>query len=99
MSALEEVDGGFNLQSTDGKFQCSEFKKMQNNGVIRGKYECKATTSHPTTANGQSGTTSSTGSSSGSGSSASSSGAAVANMANIPIAGVAAAFYAVAQFL
>lgn len=100
MNSLQEVDGGFNLQSTDGKFQCSEFKKMQSNGVIRGKYMCKASTSHPTTANGQSGTTggSSTTGSSASGS-ASSSGVAVANMANVPMAGVAAAFYALAQLL
>lgn len=98
MSALEEVDGGFNLQSTDGKFSCSEFKKMQSNGVIRGKFECKASTSNPTTAGGASGTTGSS-SSSSSGGSSTSSGAAVANMANIPVAGVAAAFYALAQFL
>lgn len=99
MNALEEVDGGFNLQSTDGKFKCSEFKKMQQNGVIRGKYECKASTSNPKTAGGASGTTGSTGSSSGSGSSSTSSGAAVANMANMPVAGVAAVFYALAQLL
>jgi len=96
MSALEEVDGGFNLQSTDGKFKCSDFQKMHGDGVIRGKFECKASTSNPTTAGGQSGTSSS---SSGSGSSATSSGAAVANMANVPVAGVAAAFYALAQLL
>lgn len=97
MGALEEVDGGFNLQSTDGKFKCSEFQKMHSNGVIRGKYTCDATTSHPTTAGGKSGTTSST--SSGSGSSSTSSGAAVANMVNVPAAGIAAAFYALVQLL
>lgn len=89
------------MQSTDGKFQCSTFKKMQSEGVIRGKYDCKSTTNHPTTAGGMSGTTTSSGggSSSGSGASSTSSGAAVANMVNVPVAGVAAAMYALAQLL
>lgn len=87
------------MQSTDGKFQCSTFKKMQSNGVIRGKYDCESTTDHPTTAGGQSGTTTSTGGSSGSSGSSTSSGAAVANMVNVPVAGVAAAMYALAQLL
>ncbi|KAJ6108054.1 hypothetical protein N7523_009377 [Penicillium sp. IBT 18751x] len=94
MGALQEVDGGFNVQSTNGTFACDTFKKMQSDGVIRGTYNCKATTPDPTTSNGKSGTSSSTSSSS---TSATSSGAASALA--IPATGVAAFFLAFAQFL
>ncbi|KAJ5665732.1 uncharacterized protein N7477_008180 [Penicillium maclennaniae] len=94
MGALQEVDGGFNVQSTNGTFACTTFKKMQSDGVIRGTYNCKATTPDPTTSNGKSGTTSST---SSSGTTATSSGAA--SSLAIPATGVAAFFLAFAQFL
>lgn len=96
MGSLQEVDGGFNLQSTDGKFSCNTFHKLKEDGTIKGTYHCKEVTSNPTTANGKSGTATSTG---GGASSTSSTGAAVANMVNVPVAGVAAAFYALAQLL
>ncbi|KAJ5133944.1 hypothetical protein N7448_001035 [Penicillium atrosanguineum] len=94
MGALEEVDGGFNVQSTNGTFSCTTFKKMQGDGVIRGTYNCKATTPDPTTSNGKSGTSSS---STSSGTSATSSGAA--SSLAIPATGIAAFFFAFAQFL
>ncbi|KAJ5673947.1 hypothetical protein N7462_009386 [Penicillium macrosclerotiorum] len=95
MDSLEDVEGGFNLQSTDGNFSCSTFKKMQEDNVIKGTYKCAANTSDPTTANGKSGTTSGSSSSS----SSTSSGAAVANGAALPVAGLAALFYGLAQLL
>lgn len=94
--SLEEVAGGFNLQSTNGKFNCDTFKKMRGD-VIRGTYKCHANETNPTTSNGKSGTGSST-SSSGSGSSTSS-GAAVANGVTMGAAGIATFFYAIAQLV
>ena len=83
------------MESTDGKFECSDFKKLKDSGVIQGTYNCDATNPDPTTSNGNSGTA--TGSSSSS--STTSSGAASANGVAVPVAGVAAAFYALAQLL
>jgi hypothetical protein len=94
MGSLEEVDGGFNVESTNGTFECSSFKKLKSDGVIRGTYKCDASTSDPTTANGKSGTSSSTSSSS---TSATSSGAA--SSLAVPATGLAALFLAFAQFL
>lgn len=95
MGSLQEVDGGFNVESTNGTFQCSSFKKLKGDGVIRGTYKCDASTNDPTTANGKSGTSSS--SSTSSTSSATSSGAA--SSLAVPATGLAAFFIAFAQFL
>lgn len=95
MGTLEEVDGGFNVQSTNGTFDCKTFDKLKDNNTIRGTYNCKATTPDPTTANGKSGTGTT---SSGSSSSSTSSGAASANYA-VPATGVAAFFLAIAQLI
>jgi hypothetical protein len=95
MGSLEEVDGGFNVQSSNGTFSCKNFKELQDNHTIRGTYKCEATTNDPTTSNGKSGTTSSTSSSA---SSSSSSGAASANFA-APATGAAALFFAIAQLI
>ncbi|KAJ5231567.1 Protein ecm33 [Penicillium citrinum] len=92
--SLKEVSGGFNLQSTDGKFNCDTFDKMKND-IIHGKYNCDAKKDNPTTSNGKSGTSSS--SSSSSGSSSTSSGAAVVNSGSVSAAGIATVFYAIAQ--
>lgn len=92
--SLKEVSGGFNLQSTDGKFNCDTFDKMKND-IIHGKYNCDAKKDNPTTSNGKSGTSSS--SSSSSGSSGTSSGAAVVNSGSVSAAGIATVFYAIAQ--
>ncbi|KAJ5355449.1 Protein ecm33 [Penicillium cataractarum] len=94
LASLTDVEGGFNLQSTDGTFNCTHFASIRKT-VIKGTYHCDAKTSDPTTSTGKSGTSSSSGSSS----SATSSGAAVANGASIAVGGVAAFFYAVAQLL
>lgn len=94
LDGLTDVEGGFNLQSTDGTFNCTHFENIRKT-VIKGTFKCDAKTSNPTTSNGKSGTTSSTGSSS----SATSSGAAVANGASMAVGGVAAFFYALAQLL
>ncbi|KAJ5907869.1 hypothetical protein N7495_000551 [Penicillium taxi] len=98
LGSLERVAGGFNLQSTEGKFECSTFKTLQSEGVIKGTYSCKATTNNPTTSSGKSGTSSSTTSSSTAAASTST-GAASINGVAVPVAGVAAAFYAFAQLL
>ncbi|KAJ5474963.1 Protein ecm33 [Penicillium diatomitis] len=98
LNGLNDVEGGFNLQSTDGNFSCNHFDNLRKN-VIKGKYKCDAKTNKPTTSNGNSGTASSSGSSSSGSSSATSSGAAVANGASVAVTGVAAFFYAVAQLL
>ncbi|KAJ5570496.1 uncharacterized protein N7459_009926 [Penicillium hispanicum] len=92
--SLEEVKGGFNLQSSHGKFNCSTFNSMRGD-VIKGKYDCKATTNDPTTSNGKSGSSTSSGSSS----TGTSSGAAVANGVAMPVAGIAAFFYALVQLI
>lgn len=63
--------------------------------VIKGKYDCKATTNDPTTSNGKSGSSTSSGSSS----TGTSSGAAIANGVAMPVAGVAAFFYALVQLI
>ncbi|CEJ62027.1 Putative Protein ecm33 [Penicillium brasilianum] len=94
LAGLTDVEGGFNLQSTDGTFNCSHFASIRKT-VIKGTYECDASSSNPTTSNGKSGTSSSSSSSSTS----TSSGAAVVNGASIAVGGVAAFFYAVAQLL
>ena len=85
------------MQSTHGNFSCSDFKKLKNEDVIKGKFSCNATNDNPTTANGTSGTGS--GTSSGSGSSSTSSGAAYFNGANVPVVGIAAVFGALASML
>lgn len=94
LDGLTDVEGGFNLQSTDGTFNCTHFQSIRKT-VIKGTYHCDANTTNPTTSNGKSGTSSGSSSSS----SATSSGAAVANGASMAVTGVAAFFYAVAQLL
>ncbi|KAJ5176331.1 Protein ecm33 [Penicillium canariense] len=95
LADLEDVEGGFNLQSTDGTFNCTHFQSIRQT-VIKGTFKCAAKTSDPTTSNGKSGTTSSTTSTS---SSSTSSGAAIANGASMAVGGVAALFYALAQLV
>jgi hypothetical protein len=94
LDGLTDVEGGFNLQSTDGTFNCTHFQSIRKT-VIKGTYHCDANTTNPTTSNGKSGTSSGSSSTS----SATSSGAAVANGASMAVTGVAAFFYAVAQLL
>lgn len=93
LSALTEVKGGFNMQST-GNFSCNAFKTLRENNVIRGTYTCKASTTDPTTSDGSSGTTTST-TSSGTSSATSSDSASVMNVANLPALGLAAIIGAV----
>lgn len=92
---LENVKGGFNIQST-GDFDCDGFDKKHKNKVIRGSYTCSAKKSNPKSKNGQSGTSSGTASKS---SSTSSEGAAPGNVANVPTMGMAAIFGALLQFV
>ncbi|KAF3401611.1 Protein ecm33 [Penicillium rolfsii] len=94
LDGLTDVEGGFNLQSTDGTFNCSHFQNIRKT-VIKGTYKCDANTTNPTTSNGKSGTSSGSSSTA----SATSSGAAVANGASMAVTGVAAFFYAVSQLL
>ena len=82
------------MQST-GNFSCDPFKKMNQNKVIRGKFQCKGDAQNPKTKSGESGTSSGSGSSS----SETSSGAAVVdNVANMPAMGMAAFFGYLLQF-
>lgn len=91
---LENVKGGFNIQST-GDFDCDGFDKKHKNNVIRGSYTCSAKKSNPKSKNGQSGTTSG----SASKSSGTSEGAAVGNVADVNTMGMAALFGALLQFV
>ncbi|KAJ5081549.1 hypothetical protein NUU61_009813 [Penicillium alfredii] len=95
LSGLKSVDGGFNLQSSHGKFSCQKFDALKDDRQIKGKYTCDASADHPTTSSGKSGTNGGSGSSG----SDNSSNAAVANGANVPVVGIAAVFYALAQLL
>ena len=84
------------MQSTSGDFDCETFDKLEKDKVIKGKYYCKDRKENPTTSSGKAGTASDGSSSGGSGET--SSGAANVNSAT-PIAGVAALFYALVQFV
>lgn len=96
LKSLDDVQGRFNVQSTSGDFDCETFDKLEKDKVIKGKYYCKARKENPTTSSGKAGTASDGSSSGGSGET--SSGAANVNSAT-PIAGVAALFYALVQFV
>ncbi|KAL3424457.1 GPI-anchored cell wall organization protein ecm33 [Phlyctema vagabunda] len=74
LPALEDVKGGFNMQSTTS-ISCDGFQKEKDNGAIQGKYTCKTTEDATSDPDGTA-TGTSTGSSSSS-SSTSSSNAAV----------------------
>ena len=95
MPDLENVRGGFNVQSS-GDFSCDDFDKKHKDKVIRGKYTCSAKKSNPKSKNGKSGTETSSSSSS---SSTSSEGAAPGNVANLPNMGLAALFGALLQLV
>jgi hypothetical protein len=91
LPGLEEVKGGFNMQST-GSLQCSAFDSLRNNNVILGSYTCKQT-ANPTTINGQSGT------STGSGSASSSSKSSATALREVPIVGLTAIIGSLLQAL
>ncbi|PLB38967.1 GPI-anchored protein Ecm33 [Aspergillus candidus] len=93
LGALENVRGGFNMQST-GNFSCGEFKKLRSDKVIRGSYKCEGNKNNPTSADGKSGATGT----SGGKDSESSEGASVMNVANVPAMGMAAVFGALLQY-
>lgn len=99
LPSLNDVQGGFNMQST-GNFQCSTFHKLRENKVIRGSYKCKAKAANPTTKSGSSGATGTGGSSGGGSSSGSGSkGAASSNVANMPAMGLAAVLGSLVQYV
>lgn len=78
LPALTQVKGAFNLQ-TSGDFDCSAFDKIHDGkAVIRGKYTCSGSQSHPGTADSSTTSTSS-------GSSPSKTGAAAHFELNAPI--------------
>ncbi|KAL2001881.1 hypothetical protein VTN02DRAFT_1093 [Thermoascus thermophilus] len=83
--SLEQVKGGFNMQSK-GEFSCDPYQKLYQDGVIKGTYKCKPNLPNPTTKDGSSGTTDSTSSAAAT----TSTGAAVQNLANVPVMGLAA---------
>lgn len=91
LGALKDVAGAFNLQSTHGNFSCDYFKQLKKDDIIKGKYQCSAATDNPTTANGTSGSSTKD--------SDTSSGVAVLTGANLPVAGIAAIFGALASFM
>lgn len=83
MPALNEVDGAFNLQSSEQLDDCDAFKSLKSDDKIRGKFQCAGAVAKPS---GVGSNPSSTGS--GSGSSASSTGAASAMYVPTAAAGV-----------
>lgn len=91
LGSLKDVKGGFNLQSTHGNFTCSDFKKLKDDKVIKGTYNCEASSDNPTDKSGSSAT--------GTKNSDTSSGAAVFTGANVPVVGIAAIFGALASFM
>lgn len=82
------------MQST-GNFSCSDFNDIKS--TVRGSFTCKASTAHPTTTDGSSGTSS--GTSSGSSSSSSAKSAAGVIGVNVPAVAITAAFGAMLQAL
>lgn len=55
LPSLEDVQGGFNLQTTED-FDCEEFEGYQSQGVIKGDdFECKGSEEDPKTKDGASG--------------------------------------------
>jgi len=64
---LDDVRGGFNLQTTE-EFDCTEFDKKHTSGVVKGdEYTCKGKLSEAKSTNGGASTTGGSGSGSGSG--------------------------------
>lgn len=52
LPSLEDVQGGFNIQSTE-ELDCTEFDQFKSEGVIKGDaYICRAKESNPTTVDG-----------------------------------------------
>ncbi|KAL2852800.1 GPI-anchored cell wall organization protein-domain-containing protein [Aspergillus pseudoustus] len=94
LPSLKNVRGGFNMQST-GNFSCDTFNSWKDN-TIHGTYECKASTSNPTTSDGTSGSSTNTTSSD---SSDSTEDAAVLTAANVPVMGAAAIFGMLVQYV
>lgn len=88
LPSLKQVKGGFNMQSK-GTFDCSDFKSLRENDVIKGTFTCESNVPNPTTKDGASGTSSD--------SSSTSTGAAVQNLANVPAMGLAAILGALLQ--
>ncbi|KAL2812824.1 GPI-anchored cell wall organization protein-domain-containing protein [Aspergillus granulosus] len=95
LPSLENVRGGFNMQST-GNFSCETFNSWKDN-TIHGEYECKASTSNPTTSDGTSGSSTTTTSSADD--SDSTEDAAVLTAANVPVMGAAALFGMLVQYV
>lgn len=94
LGSLEEVDGGFNLQSSDSKFSCENFDNLRDTPTIRGTYKCKAATDHPTNSNGNSGTSTSHSNVSGTDTSNTASSSAA-----VPATGLAALFFALVRLV
>lgn len=42
MPALNDVRGGFNMQTTSTEFSCNPFDDAQNKEVIKGVYSCRS---------------------------------------------------------
>ncbi|KAL4809068.1 GPI-anchored cell wall organization protein-domain-containing protein [Aspergillus unguis] len=93
LPSLKNVRGGFNMQST-GNFSCSTFNSWKDN-TIHGKYDCKASTNDPTTADGSSGSSTT----SSGGDSSPTDDAAVLTGANVPAMGLAALFGMAVQYI
>ncbi|CAI7564343.1 unnamed protein product [Penicillium glandicola] len=92
LGALTDVEGSFNMQSTQGNFSCTDLKKLKTENVIKGTFKCNATNADATSSSSSSTSTSSS-------SSSTSSGAAFMVGASVPVVGVAALFGAIAQLL
>lgn len=86
LPSLEDVQGGFNLQSTE-ELDCTEFEQDKSDGVIKGdSYACKAKESNPTTVDGTPGADGGNSSGSGSGNKGAAGRVAVSSLLGLSIA-------------
>jgi len=93
LPSLEDVQGGFNLQSTE-ELDCSEFDNDKSDGVIKGdSYTCKAKEKNPTTVDGTPGADGGSGSGSGNGTKNAAGHMTVPSLHSLPFAILALVYY------
>lgn len=48
LPALEDIRGGFNMQTRSTNFSCDGFNDLRDRDIVKGTYECKANEENPT---------------------------------------------------
>jgi len=92
LPALQDVQGGFNLQSTE-QVDCSAFDNDKSDGVIKGdSYTCKGKLTNPTTSDGTPGADGGSGSGSGNSGKNAAGRVVVSSLLGLPIAILALVF-------